>query len=365
MGGDRPAVAEGALVTRQRGKVPTNGWHKVHTAEPFNKKPQASERGFRRKVAQLEPDLAARLPARKPRAIRSPKGDPIAKQVFALAPELAQLLLDQWPGLNIDGFPDGGYAMARGLVAEVFCSELAWASGMRRAPIEQGGDDGIVKACAQLRGRIRELPLAEVTPDHFGCVHEALTAWRFQDGKLVPSSGRRQSGSHFTPPELARRVVDRTLEPLLKCIGDRSPLVLRVCDPAVGAGAFLLAVVRSLAPLAVARGEATSLEEAKRLVAINCCYGVDKGRFAVHSCKLAMTLEARADRMPSDWLDDNVKHGDALVGLSSSQIKTFHWKPSVAEQPELAALVDRAMADGAAARQARIATLSQAARGAA
>lgn len=308
-------------------------------------------------------ELAAMLPV-KPR--RGPiKGDPLARQISAMAPELAQLLVDNWPGVNVNGMPDGGYAMTRGVVAEVFYAELATAYRMRVVPVDYGADEGMRAGCDAVRQRIRELPFAEVTPEHFGCVHEVLAGHHLEAGRVVPNDGRRRTGTHYTPPELAMKVTSRTLEPLLKCIGEQSPMVLRVCDPSVGAGAFLLAVMRMLAPILCDRGEASSLAEAKRLVAIHCCYGVDKARYAVHSCQLAMTLEARADRMPRDWLDDNIKHGDALVGLSQEQISAFHWKKGAAPQSWLSHLIKRAMDEGARARHARIATLSEAARGAA
>lgn len=318
-------------------KVPTDGWHKIGTAEP-----------------QLKPRRARAPKRRLARGV-----DPIAHEVSEMAPELAQLLLDHWPELNADGMPDGGYAMARGTVAEVFYGELAAAYGMRVTPIELGADGGMQGACALLRQRIRELPLDKVTPEHFGCVHEVLTGHHFEAGRVVRNNERRRSGTHYTPPELAMKVVVRTLEPLLNCIGDKSPLVLRICDPSVGAGVFLIALMRMLAPIVLDRGEASTFDEAKRLVAIHCCYGVDKARYAVHSCKLAMTLEARADRMPSGWLDDNIKHGDALVGLDGDQISAFHWKREQPAEPWLAELYARAMSEGATARQARIAELSR------
>src|SRR5690606_18089094 len=72
-------------------------------------------------------------------------------------------------------------------------------------------------------------------------------------GRLVlqPGEERRRTGSHYTPRALTEKVVARTLEPLLVCLGEeRTPeqiLQLKVCDPAMGSGAFLVATCRALA----------------------------------------------------------------------------------------------------------------------
>ena len=73
-------------------------------------------------------------------------------------------------------------------------------------------------------------PADLVGPDLPGAVHEAL---------LAPSD-RRAAGAHYTPPGLASRLVAWALEGW----ADPGPGPLRVLDPAVGAGAFLLAAAR-------------------------------------------------------------------------------------------------------------------------
>jgi len=361
---------ERALVTNRR-LAEADGFSPTPANRRARKKNARVPRKLRKEARELAADVAcnppapALLPPKKSRPGARAKGDPLAHSMALVARELAQLLVETWPGLNADGMPDGGYAMARGLVAEVVYGELARMRGMKCTPIDAGAAADMRAACDRMLDRIQRLPLADITPDHFGCVHEALSGCHFEGGKVVPNNGRRKTGTHFTPPDLAMKVTSRTVEPLLACINDQSPLVLRVCDPAVGAGAFLLALMRMLAPRVLERGDAKTLDQAKRLVAIHCCYGVDRSRFAVHSCKLALALEARADRMPRDWLDDNVKHGDALVGLSNEQIKKFHWQPSAEDHPQLATLLDLAMTEAATSRSARVANLSSAARGAA
>jgi len=86
---------------------------------------------------------------------------------------------------------------------------------------------------------------------------------------LQPGEERRRTGSHYTPRWLSERVVRRTLEPILACLGeDRTAeqiLELKICDPAMGSGAFLVAVCRLLAEEVVAAwdraGETAALTE--------------------------------------------------------------------------------------------------------
>jgi hypothetical protein len=75
---------------------------------------------------------------------------------------------------------------------------------------------------------------------------------RARPGQLVlqPTASRRSTGSHYTPRSLSEKVVRRTLEPILACLGE-SPtadqvLQLKVCDPAMGSGAFLVEACRFL-----------------------------------------------------------------------------------------------------------------------
>ena len=65
-----------------------------------------------------------------------------------------------------------------------------------------------------------------------------------------PSPERRRSGSHYTPRSLTQPIVEAALAPILKKLGDQPRpeqiLVLRVCDPAMGSGAFLVEACRQL-----------------------------------------------------------------------------------------------------------------------
>jgi hypothetical protein len=179
---------------------------------------------------------------------------------------------------------------------------------------------------------------------------------------LTTAPEKRKRGVHFTPRDLAARIVSTTLRPLLALATPDRTLNLRVCDPAVGGGVFLLEVVRQLGGRLYAAGLVQDIYEARRLVAIHCAYGVDKDLASVDCTKLALRFECRAFDMPADWLDDNIKQGDSIVGASLDQIKRF----SVAtkgryviteEHPLISGLVETACRLGTEVRAMRMGEL--------
>jgi hypothetical protein len=160
---------------------------------------------------------------------------------------------------------------------------------------------------------------------------------------LQPGAERRRSGSHYTPRSLTTDIVRRTLEPLLKCLGETPTeeqiLSLKICDPAMGSGAFLVEVVRQLAAkiaevwtregriAALSEQYADPEQHARRLVAQRCIYGVDKNAAAVELAKLSLWLVTLSADLPFTFLDHSLRHGDSLVGLNLEQVSSFHWKP--------------------------------------
>ncbi len=163
---------------------------------------------------------------------------------------------------------------------------------------------------------------------------------------LQPSEERRRSGSHYTPRSLTEPIVRRTLEPVLARLrepeGGKSPtpaaiLELKVCDPAMGSGAFLVETCRQLGDalieawrVHVARPEIPADEDetvlARRLVAQRCLYGVDRNPVAVDLAKLSLWLATLAKDHPLTFVDHALRAGDSLVGLSRTQIGAFDWK---------------------------------------
>ena len=74
------------------------------------------------------------------------------------------------------------------------------------------------------------------------------------------------------------------------------------------------------------------LLHARRLVAQQCLYGVDKNPFAVSLAKLSLWLVTLARDHAFTFIDHALKHGDSLVGLTRKQIAAFHWKTQASAQ---------------------------------
>jgi hypothetical protein len=155
---------------------------------------------------------------------------------------------------------------------------------------------------------------------------------------VMKTRARRDSGTEYTPRELAEEIVHYALEPLVYRPGpiEGAPrkqwvlrssselLALKVCDPACGSGAFVVAATRYLADRvaeAWLREEHTlddnPTREAQRLVASRCVYGVDRDPMAVEMAKLSMWLLTFSRERPFGFLDHAIREGDSLLGLTS------------------------------------------------
>tara|TARA_Y100000589_G_C27191423_1_gene644972 strand:- start:164 stop:4312 length:4149 start_codon:yes stop_codon:yes gene_type:complete len=152
---------------------------------------------------------------------------------------------------------------------------------------------------------------------------------------LQPTPERRKSGSHYTPRELSEPLVEKAFNPWLERYSyqpsAKNILDLKVCDPAMGSGAFLVASCRFLGGLLVEAWSREGFPEefdetfdkdnyARRLIAQNCLYGVDKNPFAVNLSKLSLWLVTLSKNLPFTFLDHALKCGDSLVGFSIKEI---------------------------------------------
>lgn len=182
---------------------------------------------------------------------------------------------------------------------------------------------------------------------------------------LQPSEERRSSGSHYTPRLLTGPIVETTLRPVLEQLGTNPKpeqiLSLKVCDPAMGSGAFLVEVCRQLAEHLVAawrHHKATpdlppdeeEILHARRIVAQRCLYGVDRNPMAVDLAKLSLWLATLAKDHPFTFLDHSFRCGDSLLGLTLRQIAAFHWE-DISLVPLLSEHLNKELASVTRARQ--------------
>ncbi|MCX7802174.1 MAG: N-6 DNA methylase, partial [Meiothermus ruber] len=136
---------------------------------------------------------------------------------------------------------------------------------------------------------------------------------------------RKTTGSYYTPDALVQVVLDEALEPRLAEAlkapdPERALLSLRVVDPAVGSGHFLIAAAHRMAR-ALARirsGEDEPSPEAQRSalrdVIRHCLYGVDVNEMSAELCKVALWMEMAEPGKPLGFLDHHIKVGNSLLG---------------------------------------------------
>jgi len=143
---------------------------------------------------------------------------------------------------------------------------------------------------------------------------------------------RQSSGTFYTPRSVTAAVVRRTLEPLVRNRTAQQILQLRVLDPAMGSGAFLVAACRYLATAAEHSliqegrwhpGEITASERAnlRREVVQQCLFGVDVNPMAVQLARLSLWLATLASDKPLTFLDHRLVAGDSLVGASLDDMR--------------------------------------------
>ncbi|MGC4070847.1 MAG: hypothetical protein QM784_40460 [Polyangiaceae bacterium] len=219
---------------------------------------------------------------------------------------------------------------------------------------------------------------------------EEIPAHRFY---LRVGLGRKASGSYYTPHAFVRFLVQETLGPQL---AERSPqdnpnplaiLNLKVLDPAMGSGHFLVEACRYLGealyeacrlcdeqaldaqrraesaksdedrarltarafelwkrvedlpdpndelvaylPSRIVDSEESGLSQRKalalcrRLVAVHCLYGVDKNPLAVELARVSLWLESYAEGLPLTFVEHRIMHGDSVTGPSFEHLLTF------------------------------------------
>ncbi len=222
-------------------------------------------------------------------------------------------------------------------------------------PVDDTLADRLLTACqgdTRLRDRVKPYAqLLRTDPWGYPLVYPA--------GAFIVTTGsdRRETGTHYTPKSLTEAIVAETLTPVAY-VGPaegtpreqwvlKSPaklLDLKICDPAMGSGAFLVQACRWLADrlveawsLAEGSGKTVSVDGevldapdtreplprdtdtrnviARRLIAERCLYGVDLNPLAVELAKLSIWLVTLAKGRPFGFLDHNLRCGDSLLGI--------------------------------------------------
>lgn len=182
---------------------------------------------------------------------------------------------------------------------------------------------------------------------------------------------RRRTGSYYTPDHIVDHIVQKTLgaqckaifdglhdeiksveerlktgsveerpqlegelQKLLGAFDDRV-LALRILDPAMGSGHFLIRACQYLAEEIATNpytsdpdaedldGDESTIAFWKRRVAENCLHGVDVNPMAVELAKLALWLETAAADSPLTFLDHHFQCGDSLLGATIDRLNNL------------------------------------------
>jgi hypothetical protein len=244
------------------------------------------------------------------------------------------------------------------------------------------GDDGVSGA--------KYINYRDLSVQQLGSVYERILEFGLRktpDGSVEPDAddeARHKSGSYYTPDELVSLIIARAVGPLIhECVAtfteaakslasDRRAiserlsalaaydpaaaiLSLKVCDPAMGSGHFLVSLVDWLADEVLASmAEAAALVEwgdyvsplapriaairtkilsearvhkwpivesqlddrhiVRRMVLKRVVYGVDKNPMAVELAKVVLWLHSFTVGAPLSFLDHHLRAGDSVIG---------------------------------------------------
>ncbi|WP_220750483.1 MULTISPECIES: Eco57I restriction-modification methylase domain-containing protein [Jannaschia] len=234
----------------------------------------------------------------------------------------------------------------------------------------------------------RYINYRDLSVQQLGAVYERILEYGLRTTEAAEievdadDEARHKSGSYYTPEDLVSLIINRAVGPLVddkiarfrakvdELAGDRRPkaeklsvlerhdpatamLSLKICDPAMGSGHFLVSLVDWLSDrvldaveeaaslvdgytsplvarveavrdkiLAEAREHKWPLVEAqlddrhvvRRMVLKRTVYGVDKNPMAVELAKVALWLHSFTAGAPLSFLDHHLRAGDSVVG---------------------------------------------------
>ena len=156
---------------------------------------------------------------------------------------------------------------------------------------------------------------------------------RYRAGSFVyrlAGRDRQTSASYYTPHSLTSVTVQLALEQREKeegrTVSAAEVLRWRVCEPALGSGAFLNEAIDQLAALYLRKREAEldqrlepdkralALQRAKAYIALHNCYGVDLNSTAVELAEVSIWLNVMHRGLQAPWFGLHLVRGNSLIG---------------------------------------------------
>ncbi|MDD1745020.1 MAG: BREX-1 system adenine-specific DNA-methyltransferase PglX, partial [Candidatus Methanoperedens sp.] len=160
---------------------------------------------------------------------------------------------------------------------------------------------------------------------------------------------RKATGSYYTPDYIVNYIVKNTVGPVVEekwreAEGKKLNLIdatlsVKVLDPAMGSGHFLVGSVEFLADSLIDAAQkdidAGRLSDesrfydkgwARREVVAHCIYGVDLNPMAVELAKVGLWLTTISREKPLSFLDHRLKQGNSLIG---ARLENLHEYPDL------------------------------------
>ncbi|MGV9559405.1 class I SAM-dependent DNA methyltransferase [Streptomyces sp. NPDC003522] len=180
---------------------------------------------------------------------------------------------------------------------------------------------------------------------------------------------RQTSASYYTPESLTRVTVQLALQHRLDqddtVTEARELLDWRICEPALGSGAFLNEAINQVATEYLRRRQdelgtaidtekyAVELQKAKAYIALHNSYGVDLNDTAVELAEVSLWLNTMHPGMEAPWFGLHLRRGNSLIGgrrevYSAERLKKGGWLGTTPERfPLSEALAGAKLPEGA------------------
>ncbi|NHI05479.1 hypothetical protein STPH2_0842 [Streptomyces sp. KO7888] len=180
---------------------------------------------------------------------------------------------------------------------------------------------------------------------------------------------RQTSASYYTPESLTRVTVQLALQHRLDqddtVTEARELLDWKICEPALGSGAFLNEAINQVAAEYLRRRQdelgtaidtekyAVELQKAKAYIALHNSYGVDLNNTAVELAEVSLWLNTMHPGMEAPWFGLHLRRGNSLIGgrrelYSAERLKKGGWLGTTPERfPLSEAVAGAALPEGA------------------
>ncbi|MEU9041063.1 MULTISPECIES: class I SAM-dependent DNA methyltransferase [unclassified Kitasatospora] len=172
---------------------------------------------------------------------------------------------------------------------------------------------------------------------------------------------RQTSASYYTPESLTKVTVQLTLQHRLDQDGTtteaRELLDWKICEPALGSGAFLNEAINQVAAEYLRRRQdelgvaidtekyPVELQKVKAYIALHNSYGVDLNETAVELAEVSLWLNTMHPGMEAPWFGLHLRRGNSLIGgrrevYPAERLKKGAWLGTTPERFPLADAVN-------------------------